>query len=204
MTIDCIETGDYCTDTYLIIEGSDAIVIDPGDDYERIVARLNRLGAQARHVLITHAHFDHIGAVARFAKDGTSVYISKVDYDALVQSDFYVDLGFFGETVEPFTADVVVSDGDRLSLCNHDFTVMATPGHTPGGVCYILDDKYIFSGDTLFRLSVGRTDFPFCSHADLMQSVRKLFSLAGDYTVYPGHGDSTNLNFERENNPYVR
>lgn len=203
MIIDCIETSCCYTDTYLLIEENDAIVIDPGDDYELICLFISKLGATAKYVLITHAHFDHIGAVARFAESGAKVYISQKDYDILVKSDFYLNIGYFDKRVEAFVADVLVCDGDRFSLCNHDFTVLATPGHTPGGVCYIMDDSCIFSGDTLFRLSIGRTDFPFCSHSDLIKSIKKLFALSGAYTVYPGHGASTTLDYERKNNPYV-
>ena len=203
MTIECIETGDFCTDTYLIIEGKSAIVVDPGDDYERIMSRLDALGANAEYVLVTHAHFDHIGAVASFSANGAKVYIAEVDYNILIQNDFYVDLGFFGNKVERFDADRLLRDGDSFEICNHHFSVIATPGHTPGGVCFCLDEKYIFSGDTLFYLSVGRTDFPLCSHSDLIQSIKKLFALKGDYTVYPGHGKSTTLDFERKNNPDV-
>lgn len=203
MAVDCITTGRLYTNTYLIVDGADAIVVDPGADYERIVAHLNKLGATAKYVLITHAHFDHIGVVARFAENGAKIYISKIDYDMLIKSEFYNDLGYFGENVQEFAADALVCDGDKFTICNHQFTVISTPGHTPGGVCYVAENC-IFTGDTLFRLSVGRTDFPFCSHSDLMQSVKRLFALAGDYTVYPGHGESSTLNFERNNNPYVR
>lgn len=203
MDIECIETGSCYTDTYLIVEGNEAIVVDPDGDCELINLRLTKLDATAKYVLITHGHFDHIGAVARLAAFGAKVYISKIDYDLIIKSDFYIDLGYFGEQVEPFVADVLVGDGDKFRLCNHNFTVMATPGHTPGGVCYIMDDNIIFSGDTLFRLSIGRTDFPFCSHSDLIKSIKKLFALDGDHTVFPGHGKSTTLDFERKNNPYV-
>ena len=203
MNIDCIETGNCYTDTYLIIDRKDAIVIDPGVDFEILNLRLSKLGAMARYVLITHGHFDHIGAVARFADSGAKVYMSKIDYDMFVKPDNNVNNEFFGKSVQPFVADVLVNDGDIFRLCNHDFTVMATPGHTPGGVCYIMDDNCIFSGDTLFRLSIGRTDFPLCSHSDLMKSIKRLFALNGDYAVCPGHGESTTLDFERKNNPYV-
>ncbi|MDE5562130.1 MAG: MBL fold metallo-hydrolase [Clostridiales bacterium] len=203
MNIECIETGICYTDTYLIVEGDEAIVIDPGDDFETIYARLAKLGATAKYVLITHGHFDHIGAVARFKASGAKVYISKTDYDMFVKPADNVNTEFFGKRVEQFAADVLVSDGDKFMLCNHDFTVISTPGHTPGGVCYVMDDSCIFSGDTLFRLSIGRTDFPLCSHSDLIKSIKRLFALNGDYTVYPGHGKSTTLDFERKNNPYV-
>ena len=163
MAVERIETGKFCTNTYLITGDSGAIVVDPAAEYERIVARLNALNASAKYVLITHGHFDHIGAVSRFVEAGAKVYISEVDYDILAKSDFYVDLGFFGEQVIPFKADVLLHDGDKFDICGHSFSVMSTAGHTPGGVCYIMDGKCIFSGDTLFRLNVGRTDFPLCS-----------------------------------------
>ncbi|MDE6028931.1 MAG: MBL fold metallo-hydrolase [Clostridiales bacterium] len=203
MIIDCIETSKNYTDTYLIIEGSDALVVDPGGNYEFIISRLAMHGATAKYVLITHWHFDHVGAVAQLAESGAKVYISAIDYDLLVKGDFYVDLGIFGERVLPFTADVTVSDGDKLCLCNHNFTVIATPGHSPGGVCYVMDGDCIFSGDTLFWRSMGRTDFPLCSHSELVSSIKRLFALDGDYKVYPGHGKSTTLDYERKNNPYV-
>lgn len=203
MNIECIETGSFYTDTYLIVEGESAIVIDPADDFERISLYLSKLGATAKYVLITHAHFDHVGAVAKFAASGAKVYISQKDYDLLVKSDFYLNIGYFDKRVESFAADILVCDGDKFKLCNHDFTVISTPGHTLGGVCYIMDNNCIFSGDTLFRLSIGRTDFPFCSHSDLIKSIKRLFALDGDYVVYPGHGASTTLDFERKNNPYV-
>lgn len=204
MAVECIETGKFCTNTYLITGGDGAIVVDPAADYDRIVARLNALNVTAKYVLITHGHFDHIGAVAQFAEAGAKIYISAIDYYILENSDFYVDLGFFGEQVIPFEADVKLHDGDKFKICNHDFTVMSTPGHTRGGVCYIMDGNCIFSGDTLFHLNIGRTDFPLCSQTDLIKSVKTLFALSGDYIVYPGHGMKTSLNFERNNNPYVR
>lgn len=204
MIVDCIETGEFCTDTYLIIEGDSAIVIDPGADYEYISARLSRLGATAKYVLITHGHFDHIGAVSRFSDAGAKVYISRTDYDILTKADFNWELGFGEERVNSFDADCLVDDGDKLKLLNHEINVIATPGHTPGGVCYVIkDNNCIFTGDTLFRLSVGRTDFPYCSHSDLLNSVKKLFALPGDFVIYPGHGPSTTLDYERKFNPYV-
>lgn len=204
MAVECIVTGGCGTNTYIITGDNGAIVIDPAADYERIVSRLNALNTTAKYLLITHGHFDHIGAVSRFAEAGTKIYISEIDYDILVKSDFYVDLGFFGEQVIPFNADVKLHDGDKFDLCGHCFTVMLTSGHTPGGVCYIMDGNCIFTGDTLFRLSIGRTDFPHCSHVDLIKSIKKLYALSGDFTVYPGHGSKTTLDFERQNNPYVR
>lgn len=194
----------FCqTNTYFIIENGEATVIDPGADRDKIVGFANAHNATIKNILITHAHFDHIGAVAELKEQGVKVYISEKDYALLTDSAFALDLGCVCIPVKPFDADVLLSDGNIFEVSGHKFSVIATPGHTPGGVCYIMDGKYIFSGDTLFMMSVGRTDFAFCSSSDLMTSVKKLFSLEGNYTVYPGHGESTTLDFERKNNPYV-
>lgn len=103
----------------------------------------------------------------------------------------------------PAQADILVQDGDTVTLGNTVFTVLATPGHTPGGVCYIAGDC-IFSGDTLFFCSCGRTDFPGGSSREMMDSLQKLAALPGDYTVYPGHDRFSTLNFERQHNPYMK
>ena len=103
----------------------------------------------------------------------------------------------------PAQADILVQDGDTVTLGNTVFTVLATPGHTPGGVCYITE-HCIFSGDTLFFCSCGRTDFPGGSSREIMDSLQKLAALPGDYTVYPGHDRFSTLNFERQHNPYMK
>lgn len=203
MELHILTLGDCATNTYVIIENSSAIIIDPATDNGIIEDFLSKHNATAECVLVTHAHFDHIGGVSALERAGAKVYVSKTDYELLKRHDFNIDLGFYAKKVTGFIADVLLSDGDEFTACNHKFKVVETPGHTPGGVCYVMDGKYIFSGDTLFRLSVGRTDFPFCSNTQLKQSLKKLFSLDGDYTVYPGHGDFTTLDFERKYNPYA-
>ncbi len=203
MELHTLTLGDYATNTYVIAENGSAIIIDPAIDNGIIEDFLIKHNVRAETVLITHAHFDHICGVAALERAGAEIYISYTDYELLKQHDFNIDLGFFARRVEAFNAYRLVSEGVELALCNHTFKVVETPGHTPGGVCYVMDGKCIFSGDTLFNLSVGRTDFPFCSNSRLKQSLKKLFSLDGEYTVYPGHGNSTTLNYERKYNPYA-
>ncbi len=189
------------TNTYVVTDDFRAVVIDPGDDAHKIISFLQSKNARIEYVLVTHCHFDHVGAVAELQRCGAKIVMSKVDYQLLKSCGFNVDLGFGDTSVEPFDLDVPLSDGDSLELIGHRFDVVSTPGHTPGGVCYIVDGKYIFSGDTLFDGGVGRTDFPYCDEGALIGSVLRLFALDGDHTVYPGHGDMTALSAERSSNP---
>ncbi len=200
--LDCVVTGDYQTNTYILCDGGKAIVIDPGDDKGKIIKRLNELNADPVCVLITHGHFDHIRSVAALQKLGARVYMSEIEYGYLKAADFFSDND--RECVEPFVPDVLLHDGDEFIVLDHAFKTLLTPGHTPGGVCFFMDGKTVFTGDTLFKLSVGRWDFPLGDGARLVESLRKLFALDGDYTVYPGHGEATTLDYERRYNPYAR
>lgn len=198
--MDCVISGEYMTNCYIIGENGEAIVVDPGTDFSPIKNYLDAHGLMPKYVLITHAHFDHIGSVAALKALGAKVYISETDYKYLCKDGFFDGTD---ERVDRFEADVLLNDDDEITLLSHRFRVVSTPGHTPGGVCYIMDNECIFSGDTLFRLSVGRWDFKYGNGAELVKSLRKIFDLVGDYKVYPGHGASTTLDFERKNNPYA-
>ena len=199
MKIRSLTVGSIGENVYLLDDGDGVILIDPGADFTTISTALT--GKQCNHVLLTHAHYDHIGAVAQFQKQGAKVYLHRDDVKLLNGAGHLAAL--FGETLQSFVPDVLLNGGETLQLGTFSFRVLSTPGHTDGSVCYITDNV-IFSGDTLFRLSVGRTDFPSGDAAKLRDSLKnRLFALEEDYTVYPGHDSPTTLSFERENNPYV-
>lgn len=189
------------TNTYLALNGERAFVVDPGTDADKILAAAEAEGAKIEWVLLTHAHFDHIGGVAELQRAGAQVVLHRDDL-GIVSS--FKNLAFYaGVKVEKFLPDVTVSGGETLDVAGVKVRVIHTPGHTAGGVCYVADDV-ILTGDTLFELSYGRTDFPTGSFKELKNSVlNKLFVLPGDYRLLPGHGAPTTLAFEREHNPIL-
>ena len=168
MTIITFHTTELETDTYLVLNGARAFVVDPGADADKIAAAANNAGAVIENVLLTHAHFDHIGAAAELQRRGALIVMHRDDVP-LVAS--FKNLAFYtGKTVDKFVPDVTVSGGETLDVAGISVKVIHTPGHTAGGVCYVAEDS-IFSGDTLFELSYGRTDFPTGSFKDLKNSL---------------------------------
>lgn len=201
MKIVTLHTTMLETDTYVVINGGRAFVVDPGADAERIIAATEAEGAKIEWVLLTHAHFDHIGAAAALQREGAQIILHRDDVK-LIKS--FQNLSVLaGVKVEHFTPDVTVAGGETLDVAGVSVKVIHTPGHTAGSVCYVAGDV-IFSGDTLFALSYGRTDFPTGSFAQLKNSVvNKLFALEGDYKVLPGHEGPTTLDYERAHNPIL-
>lgn len=156
-----------------------------------------------KYILLTHGHFDHIiGVKSVKEKYGAQVVISKEDEPMLNSSKLSLAV-FCNAPQNNVDADIIVKDGDEITLGEIKIKVMATPGHTSGSVCYIAENC-IFSGDTLFYCSCGRTDFPSGSREQMMSSIQKLKALDGDYKVYTGHNNLTTLDFERKNNPYMK
>ena len=159
--------------------------------------------AQLEYILLTHGHFDHIGGVADIKeKFGAKVVIGKPD-EGMLSSGKLSLASFLGNFQTNTEADITVEDGDTITLGETVISVISTPGHTKGGVCYIADDV-IFTGDTLFCGSCGRTDFPGGSFSEIKQSLMRLAALEKNYTVYAGHGDFSTIDFEKKNNPYMR
>lgn len=156
-----------------------------------------------KYILLTHGHFDHIiGTKAVKEKFGAKVVISKEDEPMLNSAKLSL-AAFCGAIQNNVDADITVTDGDTIMLGDIEIKVLATSGHTKGSVCYIAND-YIFAGDTLFKLSCGRTDFPSGSSDDMQKSMYKLRDLAGDYKVITGHDDCTTLDYERKYNPCMK
>jgi hydroxyacylglutathione hydrolase len=195
----------FMTNCYLIGDEhtKEVAVIDPGDTVEALEQEIDQKGYQVQRILLTHGHFDHIMGVERLIEK----YHSKV---ALHQKDaeciFKLNSSF--EQLEDNKFDQIpiatlLHDGDTISVGSVSLKVIHTPGHTPGSICLFTND-ILFSGDTLFHHSVGRTDFPFGSDKDLVNSVQRLYQLPDDTKVYPGHGFSTTIGEEKANNLVVR
>jgi hydroxyacylglutathione hydrolase len=186
--------------------GSDrAVIVDPGDEAERILAAIDELGVTIDGILLTHTHFDHIGAVAPVAKaTGAPVWCPEIEVPVLADINSFVPWPGFGP-YESYEADHAVSGGEKLELAGMEIDVIFTPGHSPGHVTYsVPDEAAIFSGDVLFQGSVGRTDLPGGDWATLLESIRTLVdSLPPETTVHPGHMGITTLGAERATNPFL-
>jgi glyoxylase-like metal-dependent hydrolase (beta-lactamase superfamily II) len=187
-------------------EGSDRLlVIDPGEEPERILAAIEATGAQAEAILLTHCHFDHIGAVAPLAKaTGAPVYCPEIELPVLADIMAFVPWEGFGP-YESYEADEIVRGGETLELAGLEIDVVFTPGHSPGHVTYaVRGEPALFSGDVLFQGSVGRVDLPGGDGPTLLASIARLLEAYPDETVvHPGHMGLTTLGAERATNPFL-
>ena len=187
-------------------DGSDrALIVDPGDEAERILGATDELGLTIDGILLTHTHFDHIGAVAPIAKaTGAEVWCPELEVPVLADINSFVPWPGFGP-FESYEAEHTVSGGEKLELADLEIDVIFTPGHSPGHVTYsIPSESAIFSGDVLFQGSVGRTDLPGGDGPTLTESIRTLVeSHPPETTVYPGHMGVTTLGAERATNPFL-
>jgi hydroxyacylglutathione hydrolase len=182
-----------------------ALIVDPGEEPERILKPVEDLGLTVEAILVTHCHFDHIGAVAPVAKaTGAPVYCPEFEIPVLADIMSFVPYPGFGP-YESYQADHAVKGGERLSLAGLDIDVIFTPGHSPGHVSYsVPEGAALFSGDVIFQGSVGRTDLPGGDWPTLLESIRTLMdSLPGETNVYPGHMGLTTLAAERATNPFL-
>ena len=187
-------------------EAGRALLVDPGEEPDRLIAALEEMGVEVEAILLTHTHFDHVGAVAPLARHtGAPVYCPKDEAHVLADIMSYVPWAGFGP-FESYDADVLVSGGERLELAGMQIDVVFTPGHSPGHVTYsIPGESAMFSGDVLFEQSIGRTDLPGGDTATLLASIAGLLdALPEDTQVHPGHMGLTTLGRERASNPFLR
>ena len=193
------------TNCYLITDKDtgDMAVVDPGERSDALIDEINSADGELKYVILTHGHYDHIG----YAKPLADLYGAKIVCGKLTDKflgDNMLNHSAFHEkfNFEPFSADILLDDGDKFSLGNTEFTYMSTPGHTSDSGCYIFDD-IILTGDTVFCETYGRTDLPTGSFQDIVQSMKKLAKLSGEYNLLPGHGMMTTLSHERKYNPLM-
>ncbi len=193
----------FAANTYLLTaDGVRALVIDPAQP--RVFEEAERLKLKIETVLLTHGHFDHIGGCAVLQSAGAKIGCLKGE-EKLAER-FHLGREF-GVTVPPFSVDFTVRDGEELDLCGMRVKVLATPGHTAGSACYLVSEKSeiaLFTGDTLFRGSVGRTDLPTGSGRALAESLNKLRALSFEGPIYAGHGEDSTLAYEKMYNRYLK
>lgn len=195
LNIETLPLGSYQTNCYIVYDADfgECIVIDPGYEPETVLLEANRLGKTISAILLTHGHFDHVGAVKDLvAETDCKVYIH--EYDLALPATL---------TAGPLYYTDVYDEGDVLQLAGLTIRVLHTPGHTPGSVCLMIEDN-LFTGDTLFRDSCGRTDLPGGNPTEIFKSLRRLAALEGDFRVLPGHSMETSLEEERQYNPYLQ
>lgn len=204
MKVISIYSRGFGANTYAVTtDGQHAVVIDPAQP--RVYEELEKRGLQAKYVLLTHCHFDHIGGVSVLQNAGAKVLCTSEE-KRLVGT--HADLcAYFNAPPADYEIDETLNDGQTLDLCGMQIRVLLTAGHTKGSACYLFTsetgDTCLFTGDTLFENSIGRTDFPTGDLSAMRKSLQKLVALDGDLPIYAGHGEPTTLNNERKNNPFL-
>ncbi|MFC1980116.1 MBL fold metallo-hydrolase [Chloroflexota bacterium] len=198
------ELGPFATNCYIVGSESskEGMIIDPGDGAEAILKSVKELELDIKDIVMTHGHLDHIGALKALKETtGSEVAIHADDAFYLQDRPMSAAFGFtYPDTPPP---DRLLKDGDSVDIGELHFTVLHTPGHSPGCIC-LLGEGILFSGDTLFNYGIGRTDFPGGSYEQLMNSIHtRLMALPDDTKVYPGHGPDTTIGTERRGNPFV-
>ncbi len=210
--IQAFEFSAFSENTYVIADDAtgEAVVIDPGcyeqAEKEALSRFIDGRGLTIKYLLLTHAHLDHVFGVAYVKRRyGVKTYLH--ERDRVIYEDVPTRCAVYGlRGYEPATIDAFLREGDQFRFGNTVLDVIFVPGHAPGHVAFVNHaDHYVVGGDVLFRGSIGRTDFPFCSHTDLLRSIRtQLFTLPDDYVVYPGHMEPTTIGHEKLTNPFLK
>lgn len=208
MNVRNMPSGMLMVNTYLVIDENTkkGFIVDPGGFDKKLCSVVEQSGISLEYIILTHGHVDHIGGVEDYRKKFPQIKVvaAKAELEMLKNPDFNMS-SMMGMSPVSLVPDITVVEGDCISVGDIDIRFVMTPGHSPGGMCIIIDkEKVVFSGDTLFAQSIGRTDFPGCSFEKLINSIKeKLFILDDDTVVYPGHMNSTSIGFEKRHNPFV-
>jgi len=199
-----LEVGPFATNCYIVGSKSikEGMIIDPADEAQLILKNVKELGLDIKSIILTHGHLDHIGALKE-VKEATDAEVAIHSDDVNLLQDHSLGNLFGLSYPPPPPPDRLLKDGDSLDVGDLHFSVLHTPGHTPGGIC-LLGHGVVFSGDALFNYGIGRTDFPGGSYSQLMESIRnKLMVLPDDTVIYPGHGPDSTIGAERQGNPFL-
>ncbi len=204
MIIKCLPTGMFGSNCYVIGENGEGMIIDPGTDGGEIYSVVEENNLKVKYIILTHGHIDHICSVEQVkASTGAPVLVHEKDAEALSDS-MLNGSAMFGKSAAFSSAGGFVKDGDILDIGGLKVQIIHTPGHSPGSIC-IKAENSIFTGDTLFKRSIGRTDLGNGSYEDIMDSImKKLVALPEDTVVYPGHGEPTNIGSEKKLNPFIK
>ncbi|HOC25126.1 MAG: putative metallo-hydrolase [bacterium ADurb.Bin431] len=205
MIVETFVTGPLEENCYLVrsSQGEEAALIDPGDDGEELLAELTARGVRLTRILLTHAHFDHVGAVALLQQaSGAQVLLHEGEKSIL--AGLPLQSALFGLSApEPFQVSTWLKGGEKIAIGSLELQVLATPGHSAGGISFY-GHGHLFPGDVLFRSSIGRSDLPGGDGALLLHSIRtRLFSLPDETIVHPGHGEETTIGYEKRYNPFL-
>jgi len=209
MELEVVETGALGTNTYVLSENNEAVIVDAGEYSSKVTKYIKENNLVPKFLILTHGHGDHIGGVSEYKKVFPKMQIVAgiKEKKMLENSKLNYSKDIFGED-KKVDVDIFVKDGDELKLGNLTLKVIETPGHPRGGISIFISENNIhilFSGDTLFAESVGRADFPESSWNDLVRSIsEKLYALPDDTEVLPGHGPATTIEYEKKHNPFVR
>ena len=204
MSVAVFPLGPLETNCYIVSYEGQAVAIDVGGDPAPVSKYLKEHGLELKAICITHMHFDHLYGVAALAAE-THATVYTPEKDKVIASTVLGQGGSSGFPAVPKFESVSIEPGNKTVFAGLECKVLSVPGHTPGSVAYYFKkEKCVFVGDTLFLESIGRTDFPFSSHEQLVTSIRsELFSLPDDTIVYPGHGPETSIGYEKEHNAFL-
>lgn len=207
MIVQGMDVGPFMTVAYIVgdEETKEGAILDPGGDVKRLKAEADRLGLDIKQIILTHGHPDHTAGVKEL-KDLTGAEVIIHEDDAgMLTSQILRFAALLGIKFTPCPADRTVREGDTIKIGGVELEILHTPGHSKGGMTLVnRKDKAAFVGDSVFAGSIGRTDFPGCSHKVLIDSIKqKIMTLGDDYTLYPGHGPATNVAVEKASNPFL-
>ncbi|MFZ2202497.1 MAG: MBL fold metallo-hydrolase [Microgenomates group bacterium] len=198
LTINTLTVGDLSSNCYLVSDTDECVIIDPGDDADFITETIINKKLKPTAIVLTHGHFDHVLGCLELKLNFTiPIYLNEKDKKLYTSANQSATHWLKKKTLKVPPIDQFIKEGSKIKIGSESLTVIETPGHTPGSVCFYDGQKNLFTGDTLFADSVGRTDFSYSKPLQLTKSLAKLFKLPGETIVYPGHGDSTTLSAAR-------